>query len=73
MVIIRYPKDYDIFLLQEACERLYKLNPKEQYLFIREDSMWISLSLEDLYKVKEEVEKAINDKEIMQLYKYGRL
>ena len=63
MVIIKYPKDYDAFLLQQVCNRLQEKNPKEQYIFIQEDLEWISLSLEELYKVKKEIEKAIRDKE----------
>jgi hypothetical protein len=73
MVIIKYPKDYDCSNLQYACERLHKKNPEEQFIFIREDLEWIHLSLDELYKLRDEIDRAISDKEISTMYKYGRL
>jgi len=73
MVIIKYPKDIDAFTLQKMCERFQKENPKEHFLFIRDDITYMDLSLKELYEIKKEIEKAIYDKEIITLYEKGTL
>ena len=65
MVIIKFPTDIDAFTLQEMRKRLQEENPKEHFIFLREDVEWIDLSTADLYRIKEEIEDAIHDKEII--------
>ncbi len=65
MVIIKFSKDTDAFTLQEMMKRLQKENPKEHFIFLREDIEWIDLSTADLYRIKEEIEDAIHDHEVI--------
>lgn len=73
MIIIKYPVDIDAFTLQKMYERFQEENPEERFIFIRNDITYMDLSLNDLYKIKEEIEKAIRDKEIVTLYEKGTL
>ena len=65
MIIMKYPKDMDAFTLQVMSRTLQEENPKEHFIFLREDIEWVDLSTEDLYRLKKEIEDAIHDKEII--------
>lgn len=65
MKIIKFPKNMDAFTLQKMSETLQKENPEEHFVFLAEGIEWIDLSTADLYRIKEEIEDAIHDHEVI--------
>ena len=55
----------DAFELQKMSEMLQKEKPEERFIFLAEDVEWIDLSTADLYRIKEEIEDAIHDHEVI--------
>lgn len=73
MKIIKFSEDCPAEDLQYLANKLKESEPEEHFIFIRSDITYMDLSLNDLYKIKEEIEKAIRDKEIITLYDKGTL
>lgn len=55
----------DAFSLQVLCKTLQEENPEERFIFLAEGIEWIDLSTADLYRIKEEIEDAIHDHEVI--------
>ena len=66
MVIIRYPEGSDPFIIQQMLKKLEEENPKEHFIALQEGIDWIDLSDQDLYRIKEEIEDAIHDHEVIE-------
>lgn len=69
MKIVKIPEDYPDEEIEILSKTLRKENPQERIIFIRSNIDIIELSLEELYKVRDMIDKEISEREIQELYK----
>ena len=63
MKIVKFPPEYTYEDLQYLANKLKESEPEEHFIFIRNDITYMDLSLKELYEMKEQIEKAISEKE----------
>ena len=66
MKIVKFPPEYTLEDLQYLANKLKESEPEEHFIFIRNDIELIDLSTQELYKLREEIDDAIHDKEIIE-------
>lgn len=65
MKIVKIPENATEETIQLLMNKLRQDEPNERILFIRSDIDIIDLSLQDLYKVRDMIDKEISDRELM--------
>ena len=65
MKIVKIPENTCKETMQYLMNKLRQEEPDERIIFIRSDIDIIDLSLQDLYKVRDMIDKEISDREIM--------
>ena len=65
MKIVKIPKDATEETIRFLMDKLRQEEHDERILFIRSDIDIIDLSLQDLYKVRDMIDKEISDREMM--------
>lgn len=65
MKIVRIPEGLCQENIRILMNKLEEENPSERIIFISDAVDIIDLSLQDLYKLREEIDKEISDRELM--------
>lgn len=65
MKIIKVPTYYNYEDIQAILKTLQEAEPDQKYVIIPSDVELIDLSTQDLYRLKEEIEDAIHDHEVI--------
>lgn len=65
MKIVRIPEGLCQESIRILMNKLEEENPNERIIFISDAVDIIDLSLQDLYKLREEIDKEISDRELM--------